>query len=316
MDPERYDLKVNGRSFDVLIEEAYRTMTRFIVGPAVRSNGPGGRGCVLIIFDTKPTIKTVTLQWFEYNPACAKDVPDLERGPGSKAMLLGALMMFRDMVGTRFPHLQTLSLEDLSRFVCERKDTDIPTCVTSLVNYKKTYYQRLLNVVPSNDMHKERLTNVLEELDAAVPDFETFWSLITGKTLGSQKYQVEDLRWLNDNKAAIRSAFEGLQDRAGSMRRTLSWRHVLKKMFIDHNCKFFECCFQQLSDILGIRALEGVDWVTHLDDIPNSVNGRMVNWSYEKSASAGGGRRARAPFARIVKAAAKMKKSSHRYLPR
>lgn len=309
MDPERYDLKVNGKSFDVLIEEDYGTATRFIVGPGVSSRGPGGRGCVLIIFDTKPSRKIVTLQWFEYNPACAKE-PDLERGPGSKSMLIGALMMFRDIARTRFPHLETLSLEDLSRFVCERKDTDIPTCITSLVNYKQTYYQRLLNVAPSSAKHRDYLNNVLEELGAAVPDFEAFWSMITGKTRGPQKYRVEDLRWLQEHKHAVETAFDELKDHAVRTGRTLSWRHVLKKMFIDHNCKFFECCFQQLSDILGVRALEGVDWETTIHDIPNSVNGRTVTWSYERSAAA------RAPFSRIVKAAAKMKKSSHKYLPR
>lgn len=232
-------------------------------------------------------------------------------------MLIGAIAMFKEIAGSRYPHLDCLSLDDLSRFVCERKDTHIPTCITSLVNTKKTYYQRLLNVSPSTEHQKRILDLVLELMNAPVPAFDDFWTKITEVSQAHQPHRKEDLAWLDERRTRIGHSFDALAEHAATTRRRLTWRRVLHKMFVDYNCKFFECCFQQLSDILGMRGLEGVLWEVGFDDIPAHVNGRMVRYSFAPAPMMGGGSRARkAKFERILKAASAWKLSSHAFIRR
>ena len=253
-----YNLIANNRTYEVTvtIEKAFGSLF-FVVGEGVPT---GGRGCVWLSCGTDADEHAVALQWFGYT----SDRPDMQRGKGSKTMLIGALIAFKEFARLHLPHVRLLQLTDSATFKCTNT-ANIDVMIVSLILHKKSYYQKMLDgLVLSNMETRKLLVSTLNRISAKIDkDFEWFWTVVTSKSQFTQKHRNADLEWLNANKNGINDLFVGCR----------RWDAFLKKVHRRYNCKFFECCFHQLADMFKIRRLCGKEWEMPLSDVPEAVDG-------------------------------------------
>ena len=290
VDPDRiFDLTVNGVQFEVTIQE--EPYVEYIYFAVARGSTSNGRGCVVIGFDKSPNNDTAVLDWFGYSPDCSKDSPNMDRG-NSKPMLIGALTAFRDFVQGEYPHIQILELADEATFTCPGKGSpQMQTMVASLLLHGKSYYERLLNVRPSNRETARKVGEALERVNHQA---------------GSLQWIVDGLgKWGTSNYAIIDAAFS----KGGT------WGKVISRVHRIIGCPFFEACSDRLADMFKISSLKGSAWSVPLIELPdNNLTVTFIERDYD--AFQIGGSKAKLRGAKLIAAAKKhranMIAASHR----
>lgn len=262
-------------TFNVLERDLDKTTRYFSVVPE-------SAGCITVSFDPRPGSEehVAVVQSIKHDTACAQE--GLPRKYGTRAMILGALNALKDVSRERYPHLQTIELNDEAEYPCPpyavKEDGKIKTFATDLLLRGETYYERYLGVRP----RKKMITDIVDGVKARVrrpPDvsFSDFWKVLVGEVALDTERRPEQVRWLHEHEGKIRELFK----KHGRE----SWLVLFRALFESYNCTFFACCWWRLCILFNMTRLAGATWYVTFADLPER------EYTYISSKSQGGGGR-------------------------
>lgn len=249
----------NAYRFDALIEEEDKHATWLYLAP--RKVPEERKGCVTISFDHRPSRQSLrdgegrqaVLQSLYFDGRCsAYDDPPLESKQGTRAMLLGALHIFRHLMKQFWPHVDELVLSDQSTFKCAPKfQNKIRTFVTDLLTGDLMYYERHIGAKLTSSVNRSRRASIrkriLSPIDTGGREF-----LKEMRGLGQNK-------WLSMNGDEIVALLDAMKN-AGS-----TWQDFFVEIKRRFGCEMYACCSEQLSTFFKMNALMGAEYKVKLD---------------------------------------------------
>ena len=190
------DDQTRGRrlTFSVLERDVDKTTRYFAILPE-------RVGCITVSFDPRPGSHdhVAVIQSIQHDTECAQE--GLPKKYGTRAMILGALNALKDISRERYPHLQTIELNDEAAYPCPpyavSEDDKIKTFATDLLLRGETYYERYLRVKPC----KQMVSDVVSDVKARVSkrsdvSFSDFWNTMVGELAIDPKRKPEEVDWL------------------------------------------------------------------------------------------------------------------------
>lgn len=262
---------------------------RFVVAPD-RVRHRSADGCVVLVWTTSDdeyvdadSDDVMMLETLVGDGKCTREgalpMHPMQEKRGTRAMLVGALMVARDIVRARFPHVRTLHLQDESTFQCGPGGRQLRTVWMDVLMGQAPYYRRHLGARPVARPKAAILINVQAALarppPAGAAPFDAWWSRQTSAPFS-------DARWLAAHAPAIRAAYEDVAARRGT------WTDLMRALNAQHGCAFFVACEDALADTFGMKSLMGTIWSLSLDDLPTHADGAPIRAAI---VSSGGGHR-------------------------
>lgn len=261
-------------TFDVLEKDLDKHTRFFVVVPEKA-------GCVTISLDPSPGSddRTAVIQSVKHDTTCARE--GLPRKYGTRAMILGALNVLKNVAITRYPHLDTFELNDEAAYPClpftGEGEGKIKTFATDLLLRRETYYERHLNARPC----KNTTTTIVESVKRRVSDsidtaFSDFWKVLIGPVSRDIERKPKKVEWLHERKAAIQDIFQKNKHQ--------SWQAFFQAIYKTYNCAFFACCWWRLCIFFDMTRLVGAAWYVPFSELPSR------DISYSKKGGGGRGR--------------------------
>ena len=255
------------------------------------------KGCVTISFDPKPTRRSLRdgegraaiLQSLYFDGRCSvADDPPLDPKHGTRAMLLGAVHVFRHLVRTWWPHVTELHLSDESTFKCApRFGNKIRTYATDLLTGDLTYYERHLGASLSSSSARERRAEVRRRITSPVDATGAdFWSSMSSPSTPWDRRQE---RWMKENGAAVVELLDAVRAAGGT------WQDFFGEVRAKYGCDMYACCSEQLVTFFKMSRLMGAGYEVKLDDlrgastVASSADASATDRRIHTTVHAGGG---------------------------
>lgn len=227
------------------------------------------KGCVTISFDPKPTRqslredvgKQAILQSLYFDGRCSvADDPPLDPKHGTRAMLSGAVHVFRHLVRTWWPHVTELHLADESTYKCEpRFGNKIRTYATDLLTGDLTYYERHLGASPTMSRVRQRRSEVRRRITAPVDATgEAFWAAMAAPPTPWDRRQE---RWMAAHGDEVMELLDSTRETGKT------WQDFFEEVRARYGCDLYACCADQLVTFFGMSRLTGASYSVVLDDL-------------------------------------------------
>lgn len=297
-----YELICNGRHFLASLEHnEYDNMSTFTVAPSSRARPIPEGGCVIVRYATKYIDHMHTdadLQWFTFDAKCTrKSSAPLDRNVGTKTMLVGALQAMKSYV---LPdHVTTLALDDCSQF---NGPHTAPIMLISLLTSGKTYYQKVLNVVPDSERGRKRLNDISTRICSRMDvTFDLFMQDMCRLETSQSEYDV-DCTWIREYELEFKMHYVVSR----------SWQSFFSRIRRSHGIDFFVAHSINLLKFFSIDKLECVEWVVDFEKIPKTVDGKYITNSLSDIGQVGGG----SVMKRIQTQSRDLQNRRHQYMKR
>lgn len=259
--------QTNTYRFETLVEEENRhTMWMYI---APRKVPEERKGCVTISFDPRPSRGSLTngygrqavLQSLYFDGRCsAYDDPPLDPKQGTRAMLLGAIHVFRYLVRHWWPHVTILTMSDQSTYKCKPKfENKIRTFATDLLTGDLTYYERHLGATMESPANRSIRRGVRMRMTSPIDrNGHDFGEAMTLQIQARTRAQE---RWVSQHADEMKYLLDQMRSTGHS------WQEYFTEIKRRFGCEMYACCAENLVTFFGMSVLMGAVYSVELDRV-------------------------------------------------
>ncbi len=298
-------------------DKARPQVVRFIVVPDPE-RCPHASGCVVLEWDADHGLEMRLMTLTGHGASSETDTP------ATRVMLVGALLVAREIVRTRYAHVKTLVLRDDAMITSPEHGPFHATLIDVLLG-RDPHLSRHLGARPYSDATAQRLAAA--QRNVAMPVFQgrlkmngtcQNWleniAMLRYRDEAWRSTHAEEVRrvratdcgrdggkfaavvleiaanaWLKAHDAQIRATHDDAASRGQS------WAQFLATLFREHGFAFLATCEAALVYQFEIRDLTGARWTVPLDDLPTRCDGRAIRAAIVGASSV--------PEARVLRAA-------------
>lgn len=283
-------------------DNARRQVVRLIVVPDLE-RCPHASGCVMLEWDADHGLEMALMTLTETGT------------PATRVMLVGALLVAREIVRTRYTHVKTLVLRDDAMITSPEHGPFHETLIDVLLG-RDPHLSRHLGARPCSDATAQRLAAAQRKV--AMPVFQgrrkmngtcqdwleniamlryrdetwrsTHAELVRrvraadrggdGGQFAAVVLEIAGNAWLKAHDAQIRATHDDAASRGQS------WAQFLTTLLREHGLAFLAACEAALVSQFDVRDLVGARWAVPLDDLPTRCDGRAIRAAIVGASSA------------------------------
>lgn len=285
-------------------DNARRQVVRLIVVPDLE-RCPHASGCAVLEWDADHGLEMVLMILTGHGVSSETDTP------ATRVMLVGALLVAREIVRTRYTHVNTLVLRDDAMITSPEHGRFHATLIDVLLG-RDPHLSRHLGARPYSGATAQCLVAAARKV--AMPVFQgrrkmngtcqdwleniamlryrdETWRIThaedvsrvratDGGQFAAVVLEIAGNAWLKAHDAQIRATHDDAASRGQS------WAQFLTTLFREHGFAFLAACEAALVNQFDVRDLVGARWAVPLDDLPTRCDGRAIRAAIVGASSA------------------------------